>query len=132
MGTFLIPFNISVKYTSFSEFTTACDVLHYHLLLAFWIVCSGILDFISHPPRYCTRYSRLLDLPKMTNFCSYVVFTIQAPKIYNFIFRSYGIVDYTISCSNKYLQQYYDKLPKSRRINCDRNLDVGLHFIRVR
>ena len=134
MGTFLIPFNIILKYPSFSEFTTACDVLHYHLLLAFWIVCSGILDFISHPPRYCTRYSRLLDLPKMTNFveCSYVVFSTQAQKIYNFIFRSYGIVDYTISCPNKYLQQYYDKLPKSRRINCDRNLDVGLHFIRVR
>ena len=132
MGRFLIPFNIILKYSSVSEFTTACDVLHYHLLFAFWIVCSGILDFISHPPRYCTRYSRLLDLPKMTNFCSYVVFTIQAPKIHNFIFRSYGIVDYTISCPNKYLQQYYNKLTKSRRINCDRNLDVGLHFIRVR
>ena len=133
MGTFLIPFNIILKYPSFSEFTTACDVLHYHLLLAFWIVCSGILDFISHPPRYCTRYSRLLDLPKMTNFvCSYEVFIIQAPKIYNFIFRSYGIVDYAISCPDKYLQQYYDKLSKSRRINCDRNLDVGLYFIRVR
>ena len=70
MGTFLIPFNIILKYPSFSEFTTACDVLHYHLLLAFWIVCSGILDFISHPPRYCTRYSRLLDLPQMTTLTS--------------------------------------------------------------
>lgn len=77
MGTFLIPFNIIVKYTSFSEFTTACDVLHYHLLLAFWIVCSGILDFISHPPRYCTRYSRLLDLPKMTNFVQCLLYRLR-------------------------------------------------------
>ena len=46
-----------------------------------------------------------------------------------FCFRSNGVIDYSISRSYQYFQQHNNKLPKSRRTNSNRNLDVGLHFI---
>ena len=40
---------------SFQEFTTTCDVLHYHVLFAFWFICGGLLDILSYPTRHSTR-----------------------------------------------------------------------------
>ena len=48
-------FNIVVCSFSFLEFTTTCDVLHYHVLLAFWFICCGLVDIFPYPTRHCAR-----------------------------------------------------------------------------
>ena len=52
---------LPLYYFMFTEFGAPCNVLHYNLLFALWIICGGILDILFNPSRYCTRYVVLIS-----------------------------------------------------------------------